>query len=52
MSQAEYISVDEALEKNSQEQNLRKCSGQLLVCSHIFYRIFHRVVCSCTHVRK
>ena len=40
MSEAEYISVDEALEKNSQERNSYESSGQLLVCSHIFYRNF------------
>ena len=52
MSQAEYISVDETLEKNNQERNSRESSGQLLVCSRIFYRIFHRVVGPCTRVRK
>ena len=43
MSQAECISVDEVLEKNSQQQNLRESSGQLLACICIFYHIFHHV---------
>ena len=35
MSQAEYTSVDEALEKNSQERNLFESSGQsyISLCS-------------------
>ena len=52
MLSAGDISVGEALEKNSKEQNLRKSSGQLLDCNRIFYRIFHHIVGPCTRVRN
>ena len=46
MSSAEDISVDEALDKNSQERNSRQSNRQLLDCSRILYLIiiFHRMV--------
>ena len=44
MSSAEDISVDEALEKNSEKRNSCESSRQLLDCNHIVYRLFHCIV--------